>query len=49
MEGRHPASPAGAGVTVRGPDTATESAGGDACPGLSRLRMTSGADYAVLR
>jgi len=49
MEGHHPASDAGAGVTVRGSDGATEGPGGDGGPGLSRLRMTPGADYAALR
>ena len=49
MEGHHPASDAGAGVTVRGSDGATEGPGGDGGLGLSRLRMTPGADYAALR
>ena len=49
MEGRDPASDAGAGVTIRGSDRATEGAGGDGGAGVSRLRMTSGANYAALR
>ena len=43
--GHHLASEAGAGATIRGSDPATESAGGDADPGVSRASSTPGADH----